>query len=256
MASRQRIKQSINAKDSAKAARVSAFMLRLDKFLQSNLEKILGDIDANTGGLEAARALGGLQSAMEAAGLTKELGALSAIYGDELTQLRESFRLSTNKNLVYNTVDVETLETLINFDIERFTTNINTYLGDVKSLVLQSVLAGSSPDIAALHDDLGSRLVSNMETELNTALSATAQAISLKKSEAVGITKYLYDGPSDDDVIRPFCQEHVGKIYTIDEIRALDNGQGLPVETYKGGYNCRHEWVPLSDELAAKIEDE
>jgi len=46
---------------------------------------------------------------------------------------------------------------------------------------------------------------------------------------------------------RPFCKAHYNKIYTIEQIKALDNGQGLPVITHLGGYNCRHFWQLVTE---------
>lgn len=63
---------------------------------------------------------------------------------------------------------------------------------------------------------------------------------------------YWYAGPADA-LVRPFCREHLGKVYTRAEIDALDNGQLGNVFLTAGGYNCRHLWMPISrfSELAA-----
>jgi hypothetical protein len=60
---------------------------------------------------------------------------------------------------------------------------------------------------------------------------------------------YVYVGPRDDKN-RPFCRAWVGKAVT-DPAR-LDNGQGLPVEDYCGGFNCRHSWAPTTVESAVR----
>lgn len=62
---------------------------------------------------------------------------------------------------------------------------------------------------------------------------------------------YAYVGPVDS-IIRPFCLEHVGKVYTKAEIDALDNGQIPNVFLSGGGFQCRHLWSPISrfDEAA------
>jgi hypothetical protein len=52
---------------------------------------------------------------------------------------------------------------------------------------------------------------------------------------------YVYVGPRDDKN-RPFCRAWVGNAVTDPSL--LDNGQGLPVDDYCGGYNCRHSWAP------------
>ena len=60
-----------------------------------------------------------------------------------------------------------------------------------------------------------------------------------------GCTKFRYDGPGSGT--RDFCGLHKGKIYTIQEILKLNNGQGLPVLIYMGGWNCRHWWTAIYD---------
>ena len=50
---------------------------------------------------------------------------------------------------------------------------------------------------------------------------------------------------------RDFCKEHYNKIYTIEEIQALNNGQGLDVLTYAGGYNCLHWWMPAGEVMGS-----
>jgi len=52
---------------------------------------------------------------------------------------------------------------------------------------------------------------------------------------------------------RPFCRERVGKVYSIEEIRAMDNGQGLAVEYFCGGWNCRHRWVAVFGEVVGDV---
>jgi len=44
-------------------------------------------------------------------------------------------------------------------------------------------------------------------------------------------------------------------VVTKDQMRKLDNGQGLGVLVYCGGYNCRHSWSPVSEGFieAAKL---
>ena len=78
------------------------------------------------------------------------------------------------------------------------------------------------------------------QTVAVTAKSAFSSANTVSRAEEVGINKLRYAGPPAQ---RPFCQLHLGNVYTLKEIRQMDNGQGLPVLYYRGGYNCRHRWV-------------
>lgn len=56
---------------------------------------------------------------------------------------------------------------------------------------------------------------------------------------------FVFMGPADKKN-RPFCHEHVGKVYTRSEIDTLDNGQLNDVFLTGGGYNCRHVWTEVS----------
>lgn len=85
-----------------------------------------------------------------------------------------------------------------------------------------------------------------LETVANTAGAAVRRSQLFLDAENAGVKKYKYAGSTGGN-IRPFCAAHVNKIYTLDEIQKMDNGQGLSVQFYCGGYNCRHRWIPLID---------
>lgn len=84
-------------------------------------------------------------------------------------------------------------------------------------------------------------------TLANTALAQFDNATMHELSSQAGISKFLYDGVLHPNS-RKFCQERVGKVFTLERIREMDNLQGLPVETSLGGYNCTHWWTPLEAE--------
>ena len=90
-------------------------------------------------------------------------------------------------------------------------------------------------------------------TLAQTGAAAFDRAARLHDAEEAGITRFKYAGPPAD---RPFCQVRLkeaagGVTYSIEEMRRLSNGQGLPVELYCGGYNCRHQWLPVVEEQTA-----
>lgn len=82
-------------------------------------------------------------------------------------------------------------------------------------------------------------------TNVVTAGNAINRAGTVTDALKNGIKLFKYSGPSFH--ARPFCLAHLGKILTIDEWRALDNGQGLPVEYYCGGHGCKHRLIPYID---------
>ena len=88
--------------------------------------------------------------------------------------------------------------------------------------------------------DIGDTAKQHIYTVQNTIKLGLNRAGSLEAAIERGIKKFRYAGPTFRS--RPFCIQHVGKIYTLAEITSMDNGQGLPVLYYCGGYNCRHHW--------------
>lgn len=56
---------------------------------------------------------------------------------------------------------------------------------------------------------------------------------------------YLFLGP-EDRITRPFCDVCNGYAFTAAQRSGLDNGQGLSVKRFCGGYNCRHTWVVIT----------
>jgi hypothetical protein len=88
------------------------------------------------------------------------------------------------------------------------------------------------------------------ETAVDTAIRGAMRMATVQQAErgarAAGITMvYLFTGP-DDAKKRPFCREHLDKCFTMEAIDGMDNGQGLPVRIYCGGFNCRDLWSPMT----------
>lgn len=83
-------------------------------------------------------------------------------------------------------------------------------------------------------------------TEVKTQISSFGRSITAFSAEEAGLTHYLYTGPKDG-ITRPFCRQLIDLVVTKDQIRKLNNGQGLGVLVYGGGYNCRHSWSPVSE---------
>lgn len=99
-----------------------------------------------------------------------------------------------------------------------------------------------------IRDTLDGRLKPHARTYAETSLAIYDRAVSALTYPQDDGASYIYVGPLDG-VTRPFCRERVGKIYSLAEIRAMDNGQLPDVFITGGGYNCRHQWlyVPPDD---------
>lgn len=123
--------------------------------------------------------------------------------------------------------------------------------GDVLATALwKATVRGvfGSRDLSAILADLH-RVLDRTEPQVRT-LYDTAVSIFGRQVEALQAgdepdTPFLYAGP-DDDLTRPFCAAHLGKVYTRAQIDALTNGQIDNVFLTGGGYNCRHVWMEVS----------
>jgi len=114
--------------------------------------------------------------------------------------------------------------------------------------VVQNTLAGVSRSriIDSMRGVLAGRFVSYASTYADTALVSYDRRVSMDIWQEAGLEKFLYRGPRDIKN-RVFCEKHVGKIYTLAEIKKLDNGMKPPMNNvllYGGGWNCRHVWTP------------
>ena len=94
--------------------------------------------------------------------------------------------------------------------------------------------------------DRASRAIGTIITEsIMTAHGAFGYVI----MRLAGITRFTYAGGTISTT-RPFCQTHNNKTYTTQEIKTIWRGSwggkrpGDPF-VVRGGYNCRHYWVPV-----------
>lgn len=88
------------------------------------------------------------------------------------------------------------------------------------------------------------------DTLLNTGLGVITQATNVSNTIKAGGKYFQYIGAIAE---RKFCQTHLNKVYTLNEINQMDNKQRLPVLFYRGGYNCRHFWKPISGDQYKQI---
>lgn len=121
-------------------------------------------------------------------------------------------------------------------------------------VVVDGVL-GARP-VLDLVDDVSDLLdisARHARTVYDTAISTYGRKVAQLGSTGKPDEAWFYVGPVDSK-IRPFCLQHVGKVYSRTSIDDMDNGQLPDVFTTGGGYNCRHIWQrvsPLDAELLA-----
>ncbi len=86
---------------------------------------------------------------------------------------------------------------------------------------------------------------------VDTAIIGAGRAVVVRQAERAGAEGgeemvFRYIGPRGGN-IRPFCKEHVGRVFTRAALDRLDNGKGQPkpVSVFCGGFGCRHSLAPL-----------
>ncbi len=255
MAELKQLRTALTSHIRARESDIEAFIRSLDNMLRYNVGSVVADIEAgNLKGMEAARMLGRLEEILREGGLQKEVTKLYKIYAEELREIGREFNRQKEFE-VLSDLDRPMVEALIEFDVNKTSNRLTEYVDDVRSTVMRGVILGSAPDFSQLHEAAGGGFVRDLNNELRTNLSAFNRTVTLKKANDVGFELFIYLGP-DDKATRPFCAGLLEKdppIYTLDEIEDMDNGQDLPVAQYGGGYNCRHQWRPISEESAKEL---
>jgi hypothetical protein len=105
-----------------------------------------------------------------------------------------------------------------------------------------------------LQANLNERLEGKLRTQANTQLAGFQTSLTIKKADDVGLRYFKYSG-NIIKTTRKFCERRAGKIFTIEEAQTWqqEQGQGLPVIPYLGGYNCRHSMVFMTEDRALKM---
>lgn len=112
----------------------------------------------------------------------------------------------------------------------------------IKSMMLKNLGKGLGfSDIVKGLKDLYPSYEQHIYTLANTSLLNTYKDAHFTKLYD-NFSYFKYIGPNDS-VTRPYCQAHVGKIFTAEEAKGI-NAYMLTI------YNCRHTLEPVADEKA------
>ena len=88
-----------------------------------------------------------------------------------------------------------------------------------------------------------------MRTVADSVVGSFDGAFAKARATRLGIEKFTYSG-SIIESSRPFCMEMLGEELTIDEIQSIWSSRSWagkePGDAFvvRGGYNCRHYWMP------------
>lgn len=100
-------------------------------------------------------------------------------------------------------------------------------------------------------DKVGNNMRKYSKQMIVDSLMQFDASVNAAVAREIGATKFKYYGSVIRDS-RPFCAEHAGNTYTIEEIQEIWSGDwkgkaaGDPF-IVRGGYNCRHHFRPILD---------
>ena len=121
------------------------------------------------------------------------------------------------------------------------------------AVMRQALGRATERDLRAELQRITGKAASEVDRQHHDAVIGYSRAVISESAEQRGYEYYQYIGP-DDSANRPFCDRHVDKVYTREEIDALDNGQIANAMLTGGGYRCRHHWRPVRPEWFDKEE--
>lgn len=190
--------------------------------------------------------LGGINSLVQTPELEDKLARLDELYDLQIIYSRELFRRSTGQEpMELSAVAIEDLSAFVVLSKQAIRDSIAGYAGNVGAGILNNSLSVFKTPVEDILEQAEGRVFTGMNTDLKTQVSAFNRVIQYEQARRAGVNSFLYAGPKDERN-RPFCAERVNKTFSREEIATWDNGQGLPADIFCGGYNCRHELVPVS----------
>ena len=143
---------------------------------------------------------------------------------------------------------------------ENLRTVVDATAAQAKRRALMSVGALEFRDLVEFVSGAFNRTVAEATTLAATSQSmffrtAASRAYDLVQDRVGERLKFRYEGPRDK-LTRPFCERMLDRTrengLTREEIEQLDNGQLPNPFITGGGYNCRHQWVPMPLEAKPK----
>ena len=128
------------------------------------------------------------------------------------------------------------------------------YLDVLAKQVYESTLTGTTfaASVATVKATVSDGMGRYVKQQVHDSLTQFDRTINAKVALDSGAEKFTYRGP-DDEVTRDFCERHVDKIYTIDEIKEIWQGEWTGKSSSNafataGGYNCRHRFRPVFED--------
>lgn len=244
------IRARIGELEDRRAKRIAVFLENLD----SDIQEVVNQVSQgrNLSSVPSAIAeIAFLVESLRIAGYENIIGDLQDLYGVEMAEVGRMMSSVSGIDVGFSNADLAIADALVTFEADRIFNKVALNVENSGRIILDAVILGQKPNIKDIAAG-STGLVSNIETEINTGLSAFNRSVTLKKADDVGIELFVYAGRLIK-TSRDFCIARAGKVFTRAQIKRWDNGQGLPADIYLGGYNCRHQLIPISQRKAKEL---
>jgi hypothetical protein len=151
-------------------------------------------------------------------------------------------------------VDPDVISQLQQMTFQGFEDIGTEYLDVIAKQVYESTLTGTTfaASVAAVKEVVGKDMARYAGQQVHDALTQFDRTINTKIALDSGATRFKYTGTLVSKT-RPHCREHLNKVYTIDEINEIWQGEWTGKSSSNafvsaGGYNCRHRFRPVFED--------
>ena len=181
-----------------------------------------------------------------------DIEELVRIKAENITNLYESAHTQVlTDTIMFGEISERTLRSVTNFSTSTFADSLGTLAKTLKKEIIKGAISGAS-DKAVLDGIQAQAGLSNkqMKTLITTGLNDYSRSVGKVMMESLPIVqKYRYVGAIDNKT-RPICLKmwESGTL-TQKEIKKEFGAEKL-VEG--GGFNCRHQWLPVEAEDPSK----
>jgi len=244
-------KKTITQLQKLEDVNIENFVLKLKRQIEKELDRAFSNISKKN--ISVDNLILELQN-LTTLNLPKEIQSqinqLAKLYQEKLLIVSKMIReVNGIEKTIFNKKDELIINQMLELGKVNIITNIQQTYNEFKQVMFQAGISRELPNTKTVIDTLSARIETKLPTEINTQLAGFQRTIQLEKAEELGLTHFLYAG-GIIETSRPFCQERAEKIFTLEEAKSWDNGQGLPVIPYLGGYRCRHTMVFMTKDKA------
>ena len=196
--------------------------------------------------LQTIRALNFMDE-MKSLGLSN---AVDDLYKDFNKEITSALQTATQLGAGVSTVNLQAIETMRLLEIDSLVKGYEQYASDLKKELTRAVITGEpAKDLATrLKAEYGAQKMltgPQKRVVVGDAFARLSNATTAEAFANLPEQKFTYVGPNDD-VTRDICKEVLRSAkndtgYTAEEI----NGLGSVDFATRGGWNCRHDWIPV-----------